>query len=167
MRLSWTVIASALLTVGLSAPALSATICGVARNSQGAPVSGATVTVKDNSGKTIGQAITDKDGHYLIGHLDSGPIDLFLSSVANYQAGSGALTLNDVGKSVNWNVSNSAPAMAVAGGTCADPAGLTAGDWASIGALGLGGAIIAGVTTAYLATNQSDHQNSHPVTSWR
>ncbi|MGH7987619.1 MAG: carboxypeptidase-like regulatory domain-containing protein [Candidatus Binataceae bacterium] len=164
MKLTWTVIASALLTVGLSvAPALSATICGVARNSQGTPVSGATVTVKDGSGKVIGQAVTEKDGHYIINHLNSGPINLFLSAVANYQAGSGALTLNDVGKSVNWNVSNLAPAMAVAGGTCVDPAALTAGDWASIGALGLGAATIAGITTAFLATNQSDH----PVSSSR
>jgi hypothetical protein len=162
MKIGWTVMASAVLTVGLSASALAASICGVARNSQGAPVSGAQVTVKDTSGTVMGQAVTDKDGHYVISHLKSGKIDLFLTA-PSYQSGSGELTLNDVGEAVNWNLSASAPALAIGGGTCVDPAALTAADWASIAALGVGGATIAGITTAFLATDQSDH----PVSSSR
>ena len=52
-----------MLAISLTAgQAMSATVCGVAQNAQGAPVSGCSVTVKDASGKVLGQTTTGSKG---------------------------------------------------------------------------------------------------------
>ncbi|MGH7934200.1 MAG: carboxypeptidase-like regulatory domain-containing protein [Candidatus Binataceae bacterium] len=163
MKARWTILLSAMLTLGLSAPAFSASVCGVARDAQGQPVSDVQVTVKNAAGQIVGQATTGANGSYNIDGLDAGTVDLFATpGSANFKNGSGVLALNSTGGTVNWNMSNSAPALAVQGGTCADPsAGLSPFAQVSVGVLGLGALTIAGVTTAYLATDQGDSEGQH------
>src|ERR1039457_6453390 len=97
-----------MLAISLTAgQAMSATVCGVAQNAQGAPVGGASITAKDSSGKVIGQTTTGSKGEYQIDNLGQGPLDLFLDpGSAGVQGGSGVLNMAGESKMVNWQVSD-------------------------------------------------------------
>ncbi len=135
-----------MLAIGLTAgQAMSAMVCGVAQNAQGTPVSGATITVKDSSGKVLGQTTTGSNGQYEIGNLGTGTLDLFFDPGASgVQGGSGVLDLTGASKMVNWQTSNASAALASQGGVCGAGA-LGWDEWAAIGVLGLavGGGIAA------------------------
>lgn len=143
MKRKATMLLTTMLAISLSAgQAMSATVCGVAQNAQGAPVSGCSVTVKDASGKVLGQTTTGSKGEYEIDNLGQGTLDLFLDpGSAGVQGGSGVLNMQGESKMVNWQVSDASGAVASQGGSCVDPAGaLTPAEWAAIGVLGLGAA---------------------------
>ena len=151
-----------MLAVGLTAgQAMSATVCGVTQNAQGAPVSGVSITVKDASGKVMGQTSTGSKGEYQIDNLEQGTLALFLdSSNAGVKGGSGVLNMAGESKVVNWQVSDASDAVASPGGSCRDPAGaLTPAEWAAIGVLGLG--VAAGTAAIVWAEsgNRSDHHH--------
>lgn len=114
---------AAFILMTVAAPVSAATVCGVVRNAQGQPASGVQIVVKDTSGKTIGQATTDKDGNYSIDGVGKGTLDLFLNpAAAGYKAGSGVLTQTSASSSmVNWQISDATPALAAQTGTCDDP----------------------------------------------
>ena len=165
MKRKSTMLLTTMLAIGMTAAqAMSATVCGVAQNAQGAPVPGVGVTVKDASGKVLGQATTDSKGAYQVDNLGQGTLDLFLApGSAGVKGGSGVLNLNGASKTVNWQVSDASDATASQGGECADPPGpLTTAEWASIGVLGLaaGGGI--GAIVWAETGNRSDH--NHPPT---
>jgi hypothetical protein len=145
--------------------ALSATVSGVARNAQGAPVSGASITVKDPSGKVLGQATTGGKGEYEIDNLGQGSLDLFLDpGSAGVRGGSGVLNMAGDCKMVNWRVSDASSAVASQGESCVDPPGdLTPAEWAAIGVLGLGAA--AGTAAIVWAETGSSHDHEKPVSS--
>jgi len=165
MKRTATMLFTTMLAISMTAAqAMSATVCGVAQNAQGAPVSGVGITVKDSSGKILGQATTGSKGEYEVDNLGQGTLDLFLDpGSAGVKGGSGVLNLDGSSKTVNWQVSDAADAAASQGGTCLDPPGpLTTAEWASIGVLGLGaGAGIAAIVWAE-SGNRSDHE--HPPT---
>lgn len=153
-----------MLAVSLTAgQALSSTVCGVAQNAQGAPVSGAGITVKDSSGKVLGQSTTGSKGEYQIDNLGQGTLDLFLEpGTAGVQGGSGVLNMAGESKMVNWQVSDASGAVASQGGTCDDPAGaLTGAEWAAIGVLGLG--VAAGTAAIVWAETGNRHDHEKPV----
>src|SRR3984893_6454112 len=164
MKRKATMLFTTMLAISLSAgQAMSATVCGVAQNAQGAPVSGCSVTIKDASGKVLGQTTTGSKGEYDIDNLGQGTLDLFLDpGTAGVRGGSGVLNLSGASQMVNWQVSDASGAVASQGGSCVDPSGaLTPTEWAAIGVLGLGAA--AGVAAIVWAKtgNRSDHR--HPV----
>src|ERR1700738_3256415 len=164
MKRKATMLLTTMLAISLSAgQAMSATVCGVAQNAQGAPVSGCSVTIKDASGKVLGQTTTGSKGEYEIDNLGQGTLDLFLDpGSAGVQGGSGVLNMQGESKMVNWQVSDASGAVASQGGSCVDPAGaLTPAEWAAIGVLGLG--VAAGTAAIVWAEtgNRSDHR--HPV----
>jgi hypothetical protein len=164
MKRKATMLLTTMLAISLAAgQAMSATVCGVAQNAQGAPVGGCTVTVKDSSGKVLGQATTGSNGEYEIGNLGQGTLDLFLDpGSAGVRGGSGVLTLTDASQRVNWQVSDASGAVASQDGTCHAAGALTPAEWAAIGVLGLGaGAGIAAIVWAETG-NRSDH-NKKPV----
>jgi hypothetical protein len=165
MKRKATMLLTTVLAVGLTAgQALSATVCGVAQNAQGNPVSGVSVTVKDPSGKILGQATTGSQGEYSIDHLGQGTLNLFLESGgAGVKGGSGVLDLSGDSRVVNWQVSDASSAVASQGGVCRDPAGaLTPAEWASIGVLGLG---VAGgaAAIAWAESGNRGHGEPGPV----
>ncbi len=156
-----------LLAIGVAtSSAMSATVCGVAQNAQGNPVSGASITVKDASGKVLGQTTTGSNGQYEIDNLGQGTLDLFLAPGASgVQGGSGVLDLTGASKMVNWQVASNTGATASQGGECADPpAGLKWDEWAAIGVLGLG---VAAGTAAIVWEETGDRRDhpEHPITS--
>jgi hypothetical protein len=165
---------TALLSVGLAASqAMAATVCGVAQNAQGAPLSGATIVVKNSSGQVLGTATTGSKGQYVIDNVANGTLDLFLNTGSPaLKGGSGVLNLSGATQAVNWQVSNAANAIASQGGTCLDPpaaGALTGAEWAAIGVLGLGVAA-GGATIGYFESeNRPDShqqpQQRHPITA--
>ncbi len=146
----------------ISSQAMAATVCGVAQSPQGTPLSGATVTIKDASGKVLGSGVTDTKGNYAIDNVSNGTLDLFLDTgSATLKDGSGVLNLSGATQAVNWEVSSNANAIASQGGNCVDPPGpLTPAEWASIGVLGLGVAAGGAAIGWAESGNRSDHQ--HP-----
>jgi hypothetical protein len=153
-----------MLAISLTAgQVMSATVCGVAQNPQGTPVAGAGITVKDSSGKILGQSTTGSKGEYEIDNIGQGTLDLFLDSgTAGVQGGSGVLNMAGESKMVNWQVSDASSAVASQGGSCADPAGaLTPAEWAAIGVLGLG--VGAGVAAIVWAETGNRHDHEKPV----
>jgi hypothetical protein len=164
MKRKATMLLTTMLAISLTAgQAMSATVCGVAQNAQGTPVGGVGITIKDSSGKLLGQATTGSKGEYQIDNLGQGTLDLFLDpGSAGVQGGSGVLNMAGESKMVNWQVSDASGAVASQGGTCADPAGaLTPAEWASIGVLGLG--VGAGVAAIVWAETGNRHDHKKPV----
>jgi Carboxypeptidase regulatory-like domain len=163
MNRTWKVSLAVLLAVGVASPAFAATICGVVRNTQGQPVPGAQVTVKDTSGAVLGQGTSGSDGGYTIGNIEPGQIDLFLDMTGMaYKPGSGVLHLTEASNAVNWEVSAGSAALAASSGTCD-----VAGAWsnAEIGSVVvLGGALAAagGVTAWALSSNLEDNHVTSP-----
>jgi hypothetical protein len=141
MKLKVTMFLAAMLVINLTIrQAMSATICGVAQNAQGVPIRGIQITVKESSGKVLGQSTTGDKGEYEIDNLGLGTLDLFLDpgTAGVPRGGSGVLNLSGASQMVNWQVSPSG-AVASQGGSCLDPAGpLAPAEWAAIGVLGLG-----------------------------
>jgi hypothetical protein len=164
MKRKATTFLTTMLAVSFAAgQAMSATVCGVAQNAQGSPVSGISITAKDSSGKVLGQTSTGSKGEYQIDNLSQGTIDLFLEPGSGVQGGSGVMDMSGESKMVNWQVSDASGAVASQGGSCVDPAGaLTPAEWAAIGVLGLG--VAAGTAAIVWAEtgNESDHHH-HPV----
>ncbi len=164
-------VASKLLTVVVSigmiaGQAMAATVCGVATSAQGAPVAGATVTIKDSAGKILGTATTGAKGEYSIDNLANGTLDLFINTgSATLKGGSGVLNLSGATEAVNWQVAGNTNAIATQGGTCLDPPGpLSPAEWASIGVLGLGVAAGGAAIGWAESGNRSDTQHG-PITS--
>src|ERR1700722_1009567 len=102
------------LAIGLTAgQAMSATVCGVVDNAQGQPISGCPVTVKDSSGKILGQTTTGNNGEYQIGSLGQGTLDLFLEPcTSGAMGGSGVLNLTGESEKVDWQVPGTSAAVA-------------------------------------------------------
>jgi hypothetical protein len=162
MKRKATMLLTTMLVITVTAgQAMSATVCGVAQNAQGAPISGCTVTVKDSSGKVLGQTTTGNKGEYQINNLGQGTLDLFLDpGSAHVQSGSGVLNMDAESKMVNWQISDASGAMASQGGSCIDPsAALTPAEWAAIGVLGLGAG--AGIAAIVWAQTGNSHDNEH------
>jgi hypothetical protein len=145
--------------------AMSATICGVAQNVQGVPIRGIEITVKDSSGKVLGQSTSGSKGEYEIDNLGHGTLDLFLDpGTAGVRGGSGVLNLSGASQMVNWQVSDTSGAVASQDGSCVDPSGaLTPTEWAAIGVLGLGAA--AGVAAIVWAETGNSHDHEAIISS--
>jgi hypothetical protein len=166
MKRKATMLLTTLLAISLTAgQAMSTTVCGVAQNAQGVPISGVGITVKDSSGKVLGQSTTGSKGEYDIDNLGQGTLDLFLDpGTAGVRGGSGVLNLSGASQTVNWQVSDASAAVASQGGSCVDPPGaLTPTEWAAIGVLGLGAA--AGVAAIVWAETGNSHDHERVISS--
>jgi hypothetical protein len=163
MRNKATMLLTTILAVGLTASqAMSAQVCGIARNANGDPVAGVPVTVKDASGNVLGQATTGSKGEYQISGLQQGSLDLF-GPGGGILPGSGVLDLAGDSRMVNWQVSAASPAVASQDGVCRAGA-LTGAEWAAIGTLGfLGAGAIAVIVLG--ATGQFDDNDHHQPVS--
>src|SRR5271167_2367165 len=161
MKRTATMLLTTMLAVGLAAgQAMSATVCGFAQNAQG-PVSGVSITVKDASGKVLGEGVTGSNGQYQISGLSPGTLDLFVDPSAGVLGGSGVLDLTGDSRMVNWQVSDSSGAVASQDGVCRAGA-LTPVEWASIGVLALafGGGVAAIVWEE--TGDRRDHDHTPP-----
>lgn len=101
----------------------SAALVGMVRNSQNQPVSGLKVLAKLSSGQIISQGTTDNLGRYAVQNLSAGRYQLTLNTANSpYKGQTVVSAVGDNGLTVNWLVSQSAPALAMATpGTNPDP----------------------------------------------
>jgi Carboxypeptidase regulatory-like domain len=150
------------LLLGSLSPAFSAELAGVVTNLQGQAVSGMQVVVQNPSKQAFGQAMTDASGHYQITGLSPKTYNYVLNPMSTgYRGGSAASYLGPKGLTINWKVSDSKGALALAG-----PAnGLSALEIGSIVALGAG-VVAGGVVGGYGAAGGfSSHSNNTPSSS--
>ena len=141
---------SLLLALGfvvcLSAAAMAAAVGGTVAGSQGQPLTGVQVIVKDASGKVIGTGAPGSGGVYDVSGLQPGNYNFTLDpGSSGYQGQTVASYVGPDGICLNWGVSTTSPAVATAqpGATCQgavaawDPA-----PWVGAGAVVLGGTAI-------------------------
>ena len=153
----------------IAVSAICADVSGVVMDSQGHPVNGVKIAVQDPAGKFLNQAITDSKGHYAINGLSPGTYDYILEPLATgFKGGNAVSYLDSKGLTINWKVSNTGDAVALAteGGQqtlAGDPFGLSMGEFASVVVLGTAG-VAAGVVGGYGAAGgfSGGHSHGHP-----
>jgi hypothetical protein len=148
MRKSWSVLLTVILIVKMSAAASAASVGGTMASSQGQPLTGVQVIVKDASGHMIGQGAPGSGGGYNIQGLQPGNYNFTLDpGSSGYQGQTVASYVGPDGICLNWGLSTTSPAVATAqpGTTCDPPAAAAAWDpapWVGAGAVLVGGTAI-------------------------
>ena len=126
MGKSWSVLLSVIFFVSVSSAAFAASVGGTVASSQGQPLSGVQVIVKDASGHVIGQGAPGSGGVYDIQGLQPGNYNFTLDpGSSGYQGQTVASYVGADGICLNWGVSTTSPAVASAqpGATCQLAAG--------------------------------------------
>jgi len=159
MRKSWSVLLAVTFVVSMSAAALAASVGGTVASSQGQPLTGVQVIVKDASGHMIGQGAPGSGGVYDIQGLQPGNYNFTLDpGSSGYQGQTVASYVGPDGICLNWGLSTTSPAVATAQpGTTCQAAAAAAWDpapWVGAGAVVVGGTAIG--LAAGLGTG-SDH----------
>lgn len=146
MKKSCSVLLALAFVVGMSVTAMAASVGGTVAGSQGQPLSGVQVIVKDASGHVVGQGAPGSTGVYDISGLQPGNYNFTLDpGSSGYQGQTVASYVGPDGICLNWGVSTTSPAVATAqpGSTC-DPvaAAWDPAPWVGAGAVVLGGTAI-------------------------
>src|ERR1700752_3284870 len=121
MRKSWSVLLAVILIVNMSATASAASVGGTMASSQGQPLTGVQVIVKDASGHVIGQGAPGSGGVYDIQGLQPGNYNFTLDpGSSGYQGQTVASYVGPDGICLNWGLSTTSPAVATGqpGATC-------------------------------------------------
>jgi len=136
---------------GAASPALCAEIAGVVVDPAGNRVAGIkVVAMRDRTGEIAGQATSGAKGEYYIPHIAPETYDLALDPLGKpFQPATAVASVPKQGLTVNWRVSQTAPASALAAPRAAAPfvwdgreldlAGLITGGVAGVGAGAVGG----------------------------
>jgi len=105
----------------ISRPGFSASVCGVAVDSQGRAARGVQTIVEDEKGRIVGQGKTDDKGNYFIDRLSPGTYSFSLAERSNaYRGGSSVFSITGESKRIDWRIAAAKPAMAMKSGNCAD-----------------------------------------------
>src|SRR6202166_3610204 len=159
MGKSWSVLLSVIFFVSVSSAAFAASVGGTVASSQGQPLSGVQVIVKDAGGKVIGQGATGDGGVYDITGLQPGNYNFTLDpGSTGYQGQTVASYVGPDGICLNWGVSTTSPAVATAqpGSTCQP----LAAAWDPATAVGVGAGVLgAGGIAAGVALGLSGGSN--------
>ena len=93
----------------------STALVGMVRNNQNRPVSGLKILAKVASGQVVSEGTTDLYGRYAVPNLQSGRYQLTLDPTNSpYKGQTVVSAVGTEGLTVNWLVSESAPALAMA-----------------------------------------------------
>jgi hypothetical protein len=140
------VLVASAFVIGVSAGAMAASVGGTIQSSQGQPVTGVQVLVKDASGKVVGTGAPGSGGVYDISGLQTGNYNFTLDpGSSGLQGQTVASYVGPDGICLNWGVSTTSPAVATAqpGSTCqAAAAAWDPAPWVGAGAVVLGGTAI-------------------------
>ncbi len=145
---------TALFVLATASLALCADIVGTVSDAQGNPVQGVQITAQTPTGKVVAQALASANGKYQIRGLNAGTYDCALNPLqTGFKAGTAVSDLGPKGLTINWKLSPTAPAIALASeGTevalAGDPFGYSAGEFAALVVLAAGG-VAAGVVGGY------------------
>jgi hypothetical protein len=129
-----------------------ATVSGSVVDSSGKDVVAVKITVTDPAtGKVVGQAVTHASGKYQIAGIDPGTYNFALDpGTTGVKPGSATAALPGHGLSVDWTVSPTADAIALA--TPAGAGGVVTGTGTAVAA-GVGAALVAGGVLGGLAAS--------------
>jgi Carboxypeptidase regulatory-like domain len=145
---------TALLAVTTASLALGADVVGTVSDTQGNPVQGVQITAQTPAGNVVAQALTSANGKYQISGVAPGTYDYALNPLqTGFKAGTAVSDLGPKGLTINWKLSPTAPAIALASeGTevalAGDPFGYSPEEFAALVGLGVAG-IAAGVVGGY------------------
>ncbi len=156
MRRMFRLLMAVIVGVGAASPALCAEIAGVVVDAAGNRVAGIkVVAMRDRTGEVAGQATSSAKGEYYIPHIAPETYDLALDPLGKpFQPATAVASVPKQGLRVNWRVSETAPASALAAplgagssilgahlaGLITGAAGVGAG-----GATGIGAGAVAGL----------------------
>lgn len=148
-RVSLAALIGCLGSVLLAAPAFCADVTGKVLNIQKQPVSGVMIKAIDSKGVIAGKVLSNDKGEYRLSGLSAGTYTYHLDPLkTGYKSGSAVAALSDDGLTVDWSVSRSDEAFAVAssgtggGFWAADPFGMSMAGFTGTVAGGLGVAAI-------------------------
>lgn len=118
-KVLWVFVAAAVSMAGAPSEGLgqqaTSTIVGSVVNAQKNPVPGIKILAKDPSGKILGEAVTNAEGYYNLENLSTGQYQLTLDPLQSpFQGETVVASLGPQGLTVDWIVSESARAIAVA-----------------------------------------------------
>ena len=149
------------LLFGSVAPAVCAELTGIVTNLQNQPVSGIKIVVQNSANQLFGQGITGANGRYQITGITPTKYEYLLNPMmTGYKSGSAVSYLGPKGLVINWKVSRTGDALALA-----VDGGLSSSEVGSIIVLGAG-AVAAGVIGGYGAAGGfSTHSNYPPSSS--
>jgi len=109
------VVLSCIMPAAVMGGAGSAVLIGMVRNNQNQPVSGLKVIAKVSSGQVVSEGTTDGLGRYAVQNLPAGRYQLTLDPANSpYKGQTVVSAVGTEGLTVNWLVSESAPALAMA-----------------------------------------------------
>ena len=146
---------------GISVPAMAASVGGTVAGSQGQPLTGVQVIVKDASGHVVGQGAPGSGGVYDIQGLQPGNYNFTLDpGSSGYQGQTVASYVGADGICLNWGLSTTSPAVASAqpGATCQ----LTAGGYDTAEIVGAGAGVLgAGAIGLGIGLGSGGDHNTH------
>ena len=161
MGKSWSVLLSVIFFVSVSSAAFAASVGGTVASSQGQPLSGIQVIVKDANGHVIGQGAPGSGGVYDIQGLQPGNYNFTLDpGSSGYQGQTVASYVGADGICLNWGVSTTSPAVASAqpGATCQ----LAAGGYDTAEIVGAGAGVLgAGAIGLGIGLGSGGDHNTH------
>lgn len=164
MKKSCSVFLALALVAGTSVAAIAASVGGTVAGSQGQPLTGVQVIVKDASGHVVGQGAPGSSGVYDIQGLQPGNYNFTLDpGSSGYQGQTVASYVGADGICLNWGVSTTSPAVATAqpGSTCqAAAAAWDPAPWVGAGAVVLGGTAIGLGVGLGSGSDHSNHKTS-------
>lgn len=152
--------AAALLTLGTQ-QVLCADLAGSIVDTQGHPVSGAKILIKNLGKSILSEAHSNGNGRYQVSGVAPGSYQYILFPVSGFKGGDAVSYLSDKGLTIDWHVSGAAPAIAFASvgagnsdtGPMAadDPYGFSSEEYTAIlvGSVALvGGGVVGGLAAA-------------------
>lgn len=108
-------ILSCMMPAAVMGDAASSALIGMVRNNQNQPVAGIKILAKVSSGQIVSEGTTDTLGRYAVQNLPVGRYQLTLDPANSpYKGQSVVSAVGREGLTVNWLVSQSAPALAMA-----------------------------------------------------
>jgi hypothetical protein len=144
MRKLLTTVVAGAFVLAVAPWATCADIVGTVFDTQGAAVQGVQVRVKDSAGKILASVQPNMDGRYQVTGLAPGRYEYLLDPLrTNFKAGSGTSYLNAQGLTIDWKVSTTNAAVALASeGTgskyaAGDPFGMSNKTFAAVAVGGL------------------------------
>jgi hypothetical protein len=164
----------ALLVSATASLALCADIVGTVSDTLGNPVRNVQITARTSAGKAVAQALTSADGRYQITSLNPGIYDYALNPLqTGFKAGSAVSYLNSKGLTINWKLSATATAIALASeGTevalADDPFGMTWPEFVGLvgGTIGfVAGGVVGGCAAAGCFSSSSSSPPAGPGSS--
>ena len=109
------VVLSCIMPAAVMGDAGRAALIGMVRNNENQPVSGLKILAKVSSGQIVSEGSTDVYGRYAVLNLPAGRYQLTLDTVNSpYKGQTVVSAVGAEGLTVNWLVSQSAPALAMA-----------------------------------------------------